>query len=62
MKKLLIFAGIAVALAAVIALSRMNQGDSAESVVVAAAERKLILRSVLASGTLAYRVQVKLGS
>ncbi len=62
MKKLLIFAGIAVALAAVIALSRMNQGDSAESVDVAAAERKLIRSSVLASGTLAYREQVKLGS
>jgi HlyD family secretion protein len=62
MKKLLIFAGIAVALAALIALSRMNRGDSAETVDVAEAERKLIRSSVLASGTLAYREQVKLGS
>jgi HlyD family secretion protein len=62
MKKLLIFAGIAVALVALIALSRMNRGDSAEAVDVAEAERKLIRSSVLASGTLAYREQVKLGS
>ncbi len=62
MKKLLIFAGIAVALAALIALSRMNRGDSAEAVDVADAERKLIRSSVLASGTLAYREQVKLTS
>ena len=62
MKKLLIFAGIALALAAVIVLSRMNRGDSAEVVDVADAERKLIRSSVLASGTLAYREQVKLGS
>jgi HlyD family secretion protein len=62
MKKLLIFAGIALALAALIALSRMNRGDAAETVDVAEAERKLIRSSVLASGTLAYREQVKLGS
>ncbi len=62
MKKLLIFAGIAVALVAIIALSRMNRGDSAEAVDVSEAERKLIRSSVLASGTLAYREQVKLGS
>jgi HlyD family secretion protein len=62
MKKLLIFVGIAIALAAIIALSRMNRGDSAEAVDIAEAERKLIRSSVLASGTLAYREQVKLGS
>ncbi|MEE4175320.1 MAG: efflux RND transporter periplasmic adaptor subunit [Xanthomonadales bacterium] len=62
MRKLLIFAGIAVALAALIALSRMNQGDEADAVDVAEAERKLIRSSVLASGALTYREQVKLGS
>lgn len=62
MRKLLIFAGIAIALAALIALSRMNRGDSGEAVDIAEAERKLIRSSVLASGTLAYREQVKLGS
>ena len=62
MRKLLIFAGIAIALAALIALSRRNRGDSGEAVDIAEAERKLIRSSVLASGTLAYREQVKLGS
>lgn len=62
MKKLLVFLAIAVALVALIALSRMNRGDDADAVDVAEAERKLIRSSVLASGTLAYREQVKLGS
>lgn len=62
MKKLLVFLGIAGALAALIFVSRMNAGESAEAVDLAEAERKLIRSSVLASGTLAYREQVKLGS
>lgn len=62
MKKLLIFVGIGVALVALIALSRMNQGEDADAVDLAEAERKLIRSSVLASGALTYREQVKLGS
>ena len=62
MKKFLVFAGLAVALVALVMFSRLNRGADAEEVDVAAAERKVIRSSVLASGNLAYREQVQLGS
>ncbi len=62
MKKLLIFAGLAVALVAAVLWSKANRGGDADAVELAEVERKLIRSSVLASGTLAYREQVQLGS
>ena len=62
MKKILIFAGLAAALLALVFWSKVNRGGDADEVDVAAAEYKLIRSSVLASGTLAYREQVQLGS
>lgn len=62
MKKLLIFAGVAAALVALVFLSRLDRGGDADEVDVATADLKLIRSSVLASGNLAYREQVQLGS
>lgn len=62
MKKILIFAGLAAALVALVFWSKLNRGGDVDEVDVAAAELKLIRSSVLASGTLAYREQVQLGS
>jgi HlyD family secretion protein len=62
MKKFLIFAGLAAALVALVLFSRLNRGGDVDEVDVAAAELKLIRSSVLASGNLAYREQVQLGS
>lgn len=62
MKKILIFAGLAAALVALVFWSKFNRGGDVDEVDVAAAEYKLIRSSVLASGTLAYREQVQLGS
>lgn len=62
MKKFLVFAGLAVALVSLVMFSRLNRGADVDEVNVAAAERKVIRSSVLASGNLAYREQVQLGS
>lgn len=62
MRKLLIFAGLAALLVALPLISKMNRGGDAEVVEVTAAERKAIKSSVLASGTLAFREEVKLGA
>ena len=62
MKKFLIFAGIAVALVALVLLSRMNRGGDSEAVDLATVERSVIRSSILASGTLAFREQVQLRS
>ncbi|MEM1410920.1 MAG: efflux RND transporter periplasmic adaptor subunit, partial [Pseudomonadota bacterium] len=62
MKKVLIFAGLAAALVALVYWSKFNRGGDADEVQVETAEYQLIRSSVLASGTLAYREQVQLGS
>lgn len=63
MKKILIFAGLAVLLVGLPLVSKLTRGvGSAEEVEVQAVERKVIRSSILASGTLAYREQVQLRS
>jgi len=62
MKKALIFAGIAAALVALVLFSKLNRGGDVDVVDVEEVTRKVIRSSVLASGTLAYREQVRLGS
>ena len=62
MRKILIFAGLAVVLVAVALLSRFNTGEKTREVEVQPAELKLIRSSILASGSLAYREQVQLRS
>jgi HlyD family secretion protein len=62
MKKLLIFGVIAVLLVGAPLYSKLNRGGDVDEVDVEAASLKVIKSSVLASGTLAYREQVQLGS
>ncbi len=62
MKKLLIFAGLAVLLVGLPLVSKMNRGGDAEVVEVQAAGLETIRSSILASGTLAFREQVQLRS
>ncbi len=61
-RRLLIFAGLAVAVAAAIALPKLTNRERGKEVEVTAAERQVIKSSILASGTLAYREQVQLRS
>ncbi len=60
MKKLLIFAALAVVLVAVPLLSKFRGGEDAKQVELAQAEYRLIKSSILASGTLAFREQIEL--
>ena len=62
MKKILIFAGLAVVLVGLPLLSKFTGGSDAKQVEVQAVEYKLIKSSILASGTLAFREQVQLRS
>jgi len=62
MKKILIFAGLAVLLVGVPLLSKFTGGSDAKQVEVQKVEYKLIKSSILASGTLAFREQVQLRS
>lgn len=62
MKKLLIFAGLAVLLVGLPLISKMNRGGDAEVVEVQPASLETIRSSILASGTLAFREQVQLRS
>ena len=62
MKKILIFAGLAVLLVGLPLLSKFTAGKDAKQVEVQAVEFKLIKSSILASGTLAFREQVQLRS
>ena len=60
MKKILVFAAIAVVLVAVPLLSKFGGGQEAKQVELAEAEYRLIKSSILASGTLAFREQIEL--
>ncbi len=62
MKKILIFAGLAVLLVGLPLLSKFTGGDDAKQVEIQKVEFKLIKSSILASGTLAFREQVQLRS
>ena len=62
MKKILIFAGLAVVLVGLPLLSKFTGGSDAKQVEVQAVEFTLIKSSILASGTLAFREQVQLRS
>ncbi len=62
MKKLLIFAGLAVLLIGLPLISKCTGGTDAKQVEVQKAELKLIQSSILASGTLTFREQVQLRS
>ena len=62
MKKILIFAVLAVLLVALPLISKFTGGSDAKQVEVEKVEFKLIKSSILASGTLAYREQVQLRS
>jgi HlyD family secretion protein len=62
MRKILIFAGLAVLLVGLPLLSKYTGGRDASQVVVEKASYRLIKRSILASGTLTYREQVQLRS
>ena len=62
MKKILIFAGLAVLLVGLPLISKFTGGSDAKQVEVQQVEFKLIKSSILASGTLAYREQVQLRS
>jgi len=62
MKKILIFAGLAVLLVGLPLISKFTGGTNAKQVEVQKVERKLIKSSILASGTLAFREQVQLRS
>ena len=62
MRKILIFAGLAVLLVGLPLLSKYTGGRDASQVVVEKASFRLIKRSILASGTLTYREQVQLRS
>jgi len=62
MKKILIFAALAVLLIGVPFFSKWTRGTDARQVEVQQVELKLIKSSILASGTLAYREQVQLRS
>lgn len=62
MKKILIFALLAVVLVGLPVVTKYLRGEKAEQVEVQKVELKLIKSSILASGTLAYREQVQLRS
>jgi HlyD family secretion protein len=62
MKKILIFAVLAILLVALPLISKFTGGSDAKQVEVQKVEFKLIKSSILASGTLAYREQVQLRS
>jgi HlyD family secretion protein len=62
MRKILIFAGLAVLLVGLPLLSKYTGGSDVKEVVVEKASFRLIKRSILASGTLTYREQVQLRS
>jgi len=62
MKKVLIFAGLAVLLVGLPLISKCTGGTDAKQVDVQKVELKLIKSSILASGTLAFREQVQLRS
>lgn len=62
MKKILIFAVLAVLLVGLPLLSKFTAGKDAKRVEIQAVEYKLIKSSILASGTLAFREQVQLRS
>jgi len=62
MKKILIFAGLAVLLVGIPLISKFTGGADAKQVEVQKVELKLIKSSILASGTLTYREQVQLRS
>jgi len=62
MKKILIFAGLAVLLIGLPLLSKCTSGTDAKQVEVQEVELKLIKSSILASGTLTFREQVQLRS
>lgn len=62
MKKILIFGLIAVLLVGLPLYSKFKRGGDVDEVDVEAATIKVIKSSILASGTLAYREQVQLGS
>ncbi len=62
MKKILIFAGLAVLLVGLPLLSKCTSGSDAKQVEVQKVELKLIKSSILASGTLTFREQVQLRS
>jgi len=62
MKKILIFAGLAVLLVGLPLISKFTGGTDAKQVEIQKVEYKLIKSSILASGTLAFREQVQLRS
>lgn len=62
MKKILIFAGLAVLLVGIPLLAKFTGGSDAKEVELSEVEFKLIKSSILASGTLTYREQVQLRS
>ena len=62
MKKILIFAGLAVLMVGLPLLSKCTSGADAKQVDVQKVELKLIKSSILASGTLTFREQVQLRS
>jgi len=62
MKKILIFAGLAVLLVGIPLLTKFTGGSDAKEVELSEVEFKLIKSSILASGTLTYREQVQLRS
>ena len=62
MKKILIFAVLAVLLVGLPLISKFTRGTDAKQVEIQKVEYKLIKSSILASGTLAYREQVQLRS
>jgi HlyD family secretion protein len=62
MKRILIFAVILALLVGLPLYSKFNRGGDVDEVDIEAAALKVIKSSILASGTLAYREQVQLGS
>jgi len=62
MKKILIFAGLAILLVGLPLLSKFTGGTEAKQVEVQQVELRVIKSSILASGTLAFREQVQLRS
>ncbi|MBT8146847.1 MAG: efflux RND transporter periplasmic adaptor subunit [Gammaproteobacteria bacterium] len=62
MKKILIFAGLAVVLVGLPLIAKFTGGTDAKQVEIQKVELKLIKSSILASGTLAFREQVQLRS
>ncbi len=62
MKKIMIFAGLAVVLVGLPLLSKFTGGTDAKQVEIQKVEFRLIKSSILASGTLAFREQVQLRS